>query len=382
MWRGVFLAITTLSWSVDAEPVESTPVRAEEWFVDSTGSVRNFRLEYQRWRSESRYDPDYLLAALEVSGLVAIGTAQYWLTSKAQSADWDFPPLSERLTLQAVRLDNNTFTTNNLLHPMAGLGYYAFSRGSGLSLPEAIFFTETASFLWEALLEWRENISFNDMVLTPVGGIAMGEFTFHLADYLNSGGSSRRQELARWTFGSPVRLNRSSSTAIGSTLPKDALGLSSAYWHRFITQYDFTMLEGERGSSNTAHGVTLRAELVSMPGFLRPGKFDTWFADGNFTEASGRMMFGGPTGLQEADLWFSSCFAGYYGQDFAKDGASGIAGMLGVGTALRYLDEVTFEHSEQIATAHYLGPHFGLWLAGSGFDLKLIGDVHGDFAAI
>jgi hypothetical protein len=307
--RAVFLAVATLSLDLCAEPAAATP-RADEWFLDSAGTRRNFRLEFRRWRSESRYEPDYLLAALEVAGLIGIGTAQYWLTSKTQSVDWDSPPLRDRLTLRAVRLDNNTFTTNHLLHPFAGLGYHAFSRGSGLSLVEAIFYTEAASFLWETVLEWRENVSFNDMVFTPVGGIAMGEFTFHLADYLNSGGGSRRHEVAQWTFGIPVRLNRSSSTVGASTLPKDDLGLSSAYWHRFVTQYDFTILENEQGSSGNAHGVTLQAELVSMPGFLRPGTFDTWFADGNFSDASSRFLFGGPTGLQEADVWFSSCFAG------------------------------------------------------------------------
>ncbi|HET9391290.1 MAG TPA: DUF3943 domain-containing protein [Steroidobacteraceae bacterium] len=87
-------------------------------------------------------------------------------------------------------VDNDTFATNQFLHPYEGAVYQGFARSAGLTFWEASAYTFAGSLLWE---EAGENTapSINDQVATGIGGNFFGEPLFRMASLLlesDSGG--------------------------------------------------------------------------------------------------------------------------------------------------------------------------------------------------
>ena len=151
------------------------------------------------WLARGR---NYLRAGIESVVGLAGGTAWYWIDRERQVADWDFPSVKQRFTLEAWRYDNNPFAINHIWHPTSGTLFHLAGRSNDLSLPVSAGYGFVASMLWEYALEFREKISVNDVMVTPGAGITMGEF-FHWLRPLRAKRSGRHR---RWTRGS--RLGR------------------------------------------------------------------------------------------------------------------------------------------------------------------------------
>jgi len=73
--------------------------------------------------------------------------------------------------------DDNPFVTNQFGHPYQGSNYYTAGRANGLSYWESAALTAFGSASWEYFGE-NNYASFNDIVNTTLGGIALGE-AFH-----------------------------------------------------------------------------------------------------------------------------------------------------------------------------------------------------------
>lgn len=325
-------------------------------------------------------EPAYGRAALEVLGVLAIGTAQYWMNVKTNSRDWDYPEWSKRFDTSAVRFDNNTHVTNNILHPLAGSAYYGLSRANGLSVGASAAYTFVASTVWEWGLEWREKVSVNDMFATTLGGIAIGEFMTQLGLYLNSAPSTTPvQEVAKATLGFPVWVHdRIDRREIDPPAARDRLGFSAAYRHRFTLAFENHWLEGPAQPGLELRGVQLEGALASLPGFLVPETFASSFAQGDFTTGSLGLHFDGH-GLREADLRVEAVLAGYYAQR-ANPGVMGA--LLGLATGLEFASKTTLKPGDQYALVHVLGPELrAIWKgADYHFDVRL--RAFADFAAI
>jgi Domain of unknown function (DUF3943) len=78
--------------------------------------------------------------------------------------------------------DDNPFTTNQFGHPYQGSNYYTGGRANGLSYWESAALTAFGSATWEYFGE-NNYASFNDLINTTLGGIALGE-TFHRAAWM------------------------------------------------------------------------------------------------------------------------------------------------------------------------------------------------------
>ena len=157
----------------------------DDYFVDrrpGTAVPRDLRAHLRRWAAAAR------LPACDhrVDGVLAIGTVWYWKSPSANTANYDFNSPLDKLSLDAMRFDNNKFVTNMALHPVAGSAYYALARLNHLSVPVSAAFAVGYSTIWEYVLEWREKASINDLIVTPLGGVALGEGFYRLIDYMGS----------------------------------------------------------------------------------------------------------------------------------------------------------------------------------------------------
>lgn len=358
----------------------------EGWWMDRHGVFHPFERTYSDW-SPSRYEARPGRAALEMLGLLGIGAAWYWIKSEQNKEDWEFPPLEERLlTFDAVRFDNNLFVTNHILHPAAGGAYYGFSRVNGLGPFPSIGYSVASAVVWEWGLELIEKVSINDLVYTPFGGWAFGEWFFQLGDYLNSapGGGSWANRLASYTLGAPRYLHdRWDDAPPPPSLPVDNLGFSTAFWHRFGVMYGLSGLDNDSKKSGIVHDAVLEAEVIRMPGLLRPGHIERGFGEGNFVDMRSRMSFD-ETGVAEVDLWFSADVAGYFHQDLepASGGVRGQAWSGALNVAGRFVDRWLLRERDAWALAHLPGPALKGWIAEGPLLFRVSAAAHLDFAAV
>lgn len=331
-----------------------------------------------RGRTPPRPQPSYWRAMGETTLFLGAGTAWYWANRDENSRDWDYDSLSGRFEDGHIRFDNNHYTINNLVHPLDGGAYYLFARANGLPVHEAFAMSAMASTFWEYVLEYRERVSINDMVLTPGGGMVLGEATFQLADYLSSAPDrgTWAHELAAWTLGFPVRVHDALDGRRPPDGPVDNLGFSSRRRHDFRVAYE--SLRPNRGPPS--HGVNVHIRLDSLRGHDRPGNFRLFFADGNHVELGVRAGFN-DNGATEVDVRSDIGVLGYYSQSFDRlgDGASAAA-RLGLG--FEHVQRWHPEPSDRISTLHLPGPSLELRGRNGNLQGRLQVDLSPDFAAL
>lgn len=136
--------------------------------------------------------PHTYLALIETALAVAGGVVWYYRDLTFNSVDfdynWSWHTWNEKLiTFQADRLDDNHFDTNVFWHPFDGTAIYLIGRGNRLSPGISLLITAVMSVFWEYVVEYREVAAPNDMIFTPVAGIAIGEPMIRTAALLREG---------------------------------------------------------------------------------------------------------------------------------------------------------------------------------------------------
>jgi hypothetical protein len=324
-----------------------------------------------------------LRAALEMVLVIGLGTAYYVSDPLANETNYDDPSLLEKLSGGAWCFDTNLFPTNFILHPLAGATSYGLSRVNGLGVLPAFTFSLASSTIWESAFEWREQVSVNDLLVTPLAGAALGEFLFRLGHYVNSAPADARlgNGLAKYTLGLPQALHDALDRQPGtrSTLPPDSLGFSSAYWHDFSLSLSFGWMENDAGRAGTGAALGAGARLVALPGYRRLGRFATFFDEGNFTEGALRVLLDREQ-IREVDLRVGAILFGHYAQFEAVD--HGLGMLFGLRSGLRYYDSSRLGRRDTFAAAELPGPAAGLWARAGSFRVELNASVHLDFAGI
>lgn len=358
----------------------------EGWYRDEQGRRVDFHDAYEAWASPDRYERHWVRSLAWAGALLGFGTAWYWLDVDFNRVDWDFPEIGDRLNFAAVRFDNNRYTTNNLLHPLAGTGYYGLARVNGLRVVESFLVSFFASALWEFAFEWREKVSINDQIFTPGSGVVLGEVLFQLGDYLNSapGGGRWPQRAAQVTLGFPRFVHGLiDGPPPGPPPPADDLGFASSFWHRFHVAYEMDNVRNDTGDAGFVHAAVLRSELVSVPGYLRPGEIRLGFDNGNFTRLDARVGFD-TRGLAELTLDADATLAGYLVQSLEPrpgGGLTGYSAMVGFDVAYSYAARWLLDRQDQWSSVHVAGPRVVARIPfGEGW-LELDGRAHVDFTA-
>lgn len=355
------------------------------YFIDLRGWKRPFRQTQEAWHSEWGVKPHYVRAAVEAGIFLGLQTISYWARPAANSFDWDDPEFVNRVNLSSVRFDNNLAFTNFVLHPFSGAGAYWIARVNDITIPEAELYASISSILWEFALEWREEVSLNDMIVTPAGGIPLGAFASELSDYLSSAPENEtiEQRTAQAVLGFPrlIHPHRPDPNSGIGRLPPDSLGFSSAFWHRFRIGYE--MVLADNGTlRDQLHGIQADGELVSMVGFLRPGRFHKTFAHDNFTEFHLRVGFT-PNGFTNVEVRSSGTLVGWYEQNFraGRYGPYGHALMLGLPNGLKYVERTYGHARDMFASTAIFGLSTGLWLGFGRVRARILADAHYDFGA-
>ena len=99
----------------------------------------------------------------------------YWSQISYHSAVWNMR--------HGFEWDPNVFKTNFFDHPYHGNLYFNAARTNGMSFWESAPFVFGGSMMWELFME-SEFPSYNDLVMTTLGGISVGEVMYRFSEQL------------------------------------------------------------------------------------------------------------------------------------------------------------------------------------------------------
>jgi hypothetical protein len=230
----------------------------------------------------------HLRSWFEMGAGLGLGAGAYWIFQDRNVADWDNPRPEERFQAQAWILDNNSLFVNYMGHPLTGGLSYSFARANHYGVASSFGYSFLTSFLWEFVLEFKEKVSINDVIVTPGAGLPIGEFVHKLGLYLNTGrDSSVLVDAARWALGTGVALDRHlDGRGAPNVGRRDNLGFSRAIWHEFRAVYGVASIETPQEPSYARYRLELGGRLVTLPRYLQAHQFGRAFYRADISDFS------------------------------------------------------------------------------------------------
>lgn len=247
--------------------------------------------------------PRYLRLAIEELAVLGAGLGQYWYNRGSNSRDWqfnyDWPSLRDRLEGKAYAFDTNGFDTNFFLHPISGTLYYLTARSNHLGPFESLAVAFGSSFLWEFAGEFQEKLSVNDILVTPLAGMAWGETTTQLGALFFRACPSTRNEILGSTFAPFTALH---DAVDGATRLHSDCGEGNNSTHRFRLSLSGGEAWTEGLSPYPEVTAALRTEVIHLPGFDRPGNGHATFSDGNVSRLEFSLALAEPRSADITDV--------------------------------------------------------------------------------
>lgn len=294
-------------------------------------------------RPEEKY---YLRALLEHQGLFVLGLLWYVTTTDIRY-DWDlgyrWSAFEDKLTGAAIKIDTNRFGTNFIGHPVGGTGYYIAARSNGLGIGEAFGFSVGGSLLWEYFGEVTEIISANDMIVTPFGGMAIGEATTQLGAFFDRASPTFGHRLLSTVFAPLRAVNRAMDGEPLEPAPSlDEGGFPRDEWHRFRLFTQAAAVHQARthdapATTFGAFGVDLSSRLARLPDYDGAGRHSLGFGDANLSHLDLRVA-GSQYGLFDLAFECGFMLGGYYHRHATHTRDGGLSGGgLAVGIATSFL---------------------------------------------
>lgn len=328
------------------------PAGSPDCFIDGAGSLGSAHRAYRLQHKPA--EPHHLRAFAEEVTWLTIGTTWYWLAKDKNLVDWDRPSAKKRFTLDVIRMDNNDFPINFTLHPWSGSAYYTAARTNGLSFAASSGYAFGACLAWEYGIEFREKVSFNDLIFTPLPAISLGEFFSRLMIYVNrpAHAPTTGQKVAGWLFGP---LQAFSDAFDGgpkiSNTPADALGYSSYVHHSFRFHAGFA-LQSSGNSESLLSDLGFDGAFVTIPSYQRRGRFRSFLHDADFSRFWMSFVQGG--GDHEFDSYADVSLFGVYEQNIDHDLRGG---SVFLGSSLGYRARRSFfpGFRDELAVTHLPG---------------------------
>ena len=331
---------TACAWADDAEPTATT-------FAYVTPQKKH-----------------YLRATVELGAIMVAGAVQY-AAEKGNSTDWDlgydWPSFRAKLSGEAVRFDTNRFDTNMITHPASGTLYYIAARGNRLSILESFLFAAAASTMWEYVGEFREKASVNDLIVTPVAGMVVGETLTQLGVLFERSKKTPVTQALAFVLGPSKTIHDwvDGATPLRSR-EYDGLGLSRDEAHRFELTAAAVATIQDKGPTWADARLTLRTEVIDAPGWGLPGRRSEWLTDGNVSRIDAEAQMG-QVGLSDFQLDFTVAPVAFATRDLVL-GEHGLFGqrlLLGLTAGFDYgvhrYDRTNPDEMDQISGVHVGG---------------------------
>ncbi|MCP5049751.1 MAG: DUF3943 domain-containing protein [bacterium] len=328
-------------------------------------------------------------------------TSSYWIRLEENREDWEYQfTLADQkkrfLFIDGMRFDSNSFQFN-WTHSGAGALYYNYARANRLNPLGSFLYGFAASYFWEFVVEFREVVSVNDMIGTPVGGFSIGEALFQLGRYARSKRPTFANKIGRF-LSNPIL---SLYDWMDRKKVKNQFAFEEDYWN------DAKMFAGPRydsffpGDTNNYFSFGVETELILLPEYGAPEAvarvaneiMSTQF-DLGITTGSG--------GVYELSAFAKAAFFGYFAQNIRSTGdktrdRSGYSFFIGAASAFDLFKEIPGKISvndngpaledysykiDKFAIVNMIGPTIDLSLFHEGFKMRVSADAYFDFSLI
>ncbi len=244
---------------------------------------------------------------LEEVLILGVELGQYWKDRDINSEDWDldysWETFRDKLDGSAYAFDTNRFETNFAYHPLAGALYHLAARNNRLGLLESLGFSVASSTVWEFIAEFRERVSVNDMFVTPLSGLVLGEATAQLGAFFDRSCDSAVNRALGSVFG-PLKTMH--DAVDGATLRRaercDDLGFERLGAHRFRLALGAAEMRSASGSLFRTTRASVESSITNLASFGTEGSGWQTFDDGNLSELELGIAYAGAklTDLQVA----------------------------------------------------------------------------------
>jgi hypothetical protein len=280
-------------------------------------------------------DENRIRAVFEVSAVYTVGFTFFLATNRLlpkYEVGYSWPVFREKLLGAGFELDINGLNTNFVGHPLGGSMYYTMARSNRLNVAESTAFAIGGSLLWELFGEVREYISINDMIVTPLAGLAIAEPFFQLGAFFDRSSPRLHNRLLGAAFAPVKSLNDwLDGRSLARAAEQDASGFPANEYHRFdlllgaaaVTQNEAT---GYPNANRTFESrVSLASYLIRLPGYDRAGEHSLFFGEANVTSIDLAAAFNG-AGLVDFEMHTLVGIAGFYSRSARTDVGSGVRG--------------------------------------------------------
>lgn len=327
----------------------------------------------------------------EAAVLFGIAETVYWVDKDANSFDFkynlDWHNLRERfITFRAWSLDDNYFNTNGWRHSAQGGLNYLFARSNGFSSVQSYVVSLGLSAAWEFFGEFKEEVSFNDLVMTPRSGAVVGEAFWQMGVFFLRGDPNWFNRIAGNAFsGGRGVFDWIDGKRVFHSENTNSLGFDSDITHRF----ELSLVAGtQRASGQPSEGigrVALETELIMIPNFDRPGRGRQLRTAPSFTQ-----MHVEATRNEKEIVDFRALARAavtmWHRKNIAEDG-DGWNLLYGLSSAYEYgfhasATRNTKKTRDRVAIAHLLGPTLDLTLRHRGLRMRAIVDVYANFGLV
>jgi len=341
-------------------------------------------------------------ALLELAALQTYSTIRYWLTHRDRlegihKYEFNWADQKRRIfDAKNWHFDSNCFSLN-WTHYLAGALYYNIARTNDLSQRDSILLTLAASTFWELLVEHRSDISVNDNIITPFGGLALGEAWYSLGRYLTDKSGLAYSILG---FLHPVmKLNR---WLDGDGIHPGQKPFEPG-WHELKLSLGYRILrEGTQPNTQNQAYLRFHSQFIHPHDYGSPGRIDRMF----LAPVSSEIDFDlspGKKGVEEFNLFSRLVLSGYLKQNIEEDG-TGYACYWGLSSAFTLFKKrvtdpeescrikpekgrpISLEDprgfSDKFSIVHLIGPIFDLTLMSRDLRLRLLIDAYLDFSLV
>lgn len=390
------------AWAQPLQPdALATPV-TDRWLaeyaqrvdVPGNGRIVEEKIESARGAGAAPQRPDEphrLRAALEIgTWLVIYGGFYYTGDRDANHVDWEYDVGSSLrarfVNGDAYRFDDNSFRINRN-HAPAGMYYYQFARSNNLGPAESFLFTLAASSIWEYGVEYRELVSINDQIMTPLAGLALGEATHQIALMLASGPRIFPDAVLADLLDIPLAFNRwvDGGPAGGWREPRPV----PSWRNREHLDARVTFRShagGARGEAPPAR-FSVEASVLRIPGYDEPGVGRRLLTDTVFSRLAVQVP------LNFAPVTYSgfeaeNTLAAVHWKDLARteagelQGYSLFAGPSNAFTLFNVPEPGGDTYNDYMAVAHILGPALDASWYLRGARVRAAAALYGDFAMV
>jgi len=351
---------------------------------------------------ESTREKHFWRALLETSVLLGIFHIRYKKTHTAwvegvhkYQAKWD-DQKEKIFNWKNWNYDANCFELN-WQHALAGGVYYNISRTNNLSVLESFLMSWASSSYWEFIVEYRSDISINDHILTPLGGLSVGEAWFQLGRFFAERPDTLSQVLS---FLNPIlKLNRFFDRRRIRDLPPD----DPTGWHEFNLDLGLRNIKMQNNDySQTALYAGLQTQIITIPEYGQPGSESRFVKQPLYSEIQ-LDITGLGRAAEEHNLFSRVVLFGYFWQNIdslnrgyslylggtsafsmfkKKEGSTNFpCSFKGRSPDELKLDEPR-DFADKLAAVHIIGPVFDWKRFAKHLNIRLVLDMCVDFGIV